>query len=212
METFAVVIPSRDRPELFKFCREQIERQTIQPKNKYFIAFKPENGKPDLVKRIKNGVQLAKNDGIDYIVLIEDDDAYPSKYLEQIDFNADFFGYEQTVYYNIKNRTYGEFKHRGRSSLFCTGFKVSALDDFVWPPDDTVFLDIKIWEFAQKKKKKITLLKNNPCLGIKGHGEGTSGGKGHRMKLKNQDNDLSFLRSRVDPIAFEFYTDLMKRL
>lgn len=210
--TFATLTPTRgDRKELFQFCRGQLDRQTLQPQKRYYIFFSPSDNKPDLVKRVKNGIELARQDGIEYVFMVEDDDFYPENYFESIKLDFDFFGYSDTIYYNLRNRTYAEFKHQNRASLFCTAFKVSALDRFTWPKDDSIFLDLKIWDFANRKSKKIRLLRGNPCLGVK-HNIGMTGGKAHKWTMKNADHDLSFLRSRVDDVAFEFYSDLMKRL
>jgi hypothetical protein len=158
---------------------------------------------------MKQGVELAKRDGFKTVYVFENDDFYTQEYFQ--DFEEDFFGYETTTYYNLRNRTYETFKHPGRSSLFTTAFKIEALQGFNWPADNKVFLDIALWDFTKKTKKKVKLLKENPCLGIK-HGIGKCGGKGHRMTMRYKDNDLKFLRSRVSEDAFEFYTDLMKTI
>lgn len=208
----ATITPTRgDRAELFNFCTQQLSRQTLQPNNVITVPFSPSDDQPDLVKRVKHGYQLAKEKGIDYIVFIEDDDFYPDTYLANIDYNYDFFGYSDTIYYNLRNRTYAKFEHPNRSSLFCTGCKVSALESFNWPADNSVFLDLKLWHYAVQRRKRIKLLPNNPCLGIK-HNVGLCGGKAHKWKMVNEDPNLKYLESRVDGRAFGFYTDLMKRL
>lgn len=207
--TWATITPSRggERPEFFQFCVKQLTELTGGQRN-YLMNERPTSNEPDLVPRVRKGIELAKKDGFTHVYLFEDDDSYNASYFQNyLDF--DFFGYSDTTYYSLRNKTYATFKHPGRSSLFTTAFKISALDDFDWPPDNYVFLDLKIWAHAAKKKKaKIRLLKNNPCLGIK-HGQGLVGGKGHRMIMKNKDNDLKFLRSRVNDETFEFYTKMM---
>lgn len=209
--SFCTITPSRggERKEFFQFCVQQLTKLT-GGKNNYLMNEHPKSNEVDLVPRIREGIEFAKKDGFTHVFIFEDDDAYHPDYLNtNLDF--DFFGYSDSTYYNLRNKTYATFKHPNRSSLFTTAFKISALDHFPWPGDSTVFLDMKIWQWATRKRFNIKLLKDNPCLGIK-HSVGKCGGKGHRMTMKNKDNDLSFLKSRVDEESFEFYTKLMLTL
>lgn len=211
--SFATITPHRggERNEFFEFCIQQLTDLT-GGKNCYLMNERPTTNEPDLVPRIKKGIELAKRDGFKSVYIFEDDDAYCKNYFKILDIgDYDFIGCQSTTYYNLRNRTYATFTHPGRSSLFTTAFKIEALDKFVWPPDNKVFLDISLWKYAKEKKKKVKLYKENPCLGIK-HGTGKCGGKGHRMKLRHHDPDLKFLRSRVSDTAFEFYTKLMMNL
>src|SRR5688572_10748437 len=98
-----------DRGKIFDFVETQIDRQTIQPNLRIIVNGLPENGDFDLVKRIRRGVESAKLSGIQRIYIWEDDDSYPSNYIEEMEkhfVDADFVGYDDTVYYNIKNRTW----------------------------------------------------------------------------------------------------------
>lgn len=209
---FAVIVPTRgDRPQFFEFCKWQLDRQTLQPKNRYYIAYEPESEEMDLVKRIKSGVELAKRDGIDLVFICEDDDFYPSNYFERFapHFKSyEFFGGEHTTYFNLRNKTYKTWAHPNRASLFTTGFKISALNLFQWPSDNEKFLDIKLWEYARRRKKKFII---SGTVGIK-HGLGKTAGKGHIMRLGKVDTDLTFLKLHVDPVSFQFYKDLMLTL
>lgn len=209
----ATITPSRDRPKLFDNCRQMIDSQTIKPDNRYYICFDPESPKCDLVRRVRQGYELAKKDGIDWIVLFEDDDFYRADHIERYRQHmdgADFIGDPYSYYYRIDNQTWQRFHHHGRASLFTTAFRVSALEKFNWPPDDKVFLDIDLWRYAKNAKLKMKFI-DSGALGIKGHGFGKSGGKGHRMKLKNEDIALRFFRSKVNDQQFEFYRKLMNR-
>lgn len=211
---YCTITPDRgDRPMFFEFCVSQLTKVNSKPPmNAYLVNDKPTTQDFDLVPRIRAGVEAARKDGFKYAYCFESDDYYPADYFQRMATeDYDFIGYQDTVYYHLKSKTYGTFKHPHRSSLFTTAFKISALDGYVWPPDNYVFLDVHLWKWANEKKKKIKLLKNNPCLGIK-HGVGKTGGKGHRMTFANKDKNLSFLRSRVDDEAFEFYTKLMMTL
>jgi len=205
----ATITPTRDRKVLLDFCMEQMERQTIHPLDRYFIHGEPKDNKPDLTARIRSCIEIAKSKRMDWVVIIEDDDFYPQDYIERFIPHMekyDFIGDQESLYYNIKTRRYQVFKHPHRASLFTTAFRVSALDKFKWPADDYVFLDIKLWQHARKFKCKFI---NSGALGIKGHGIGKSGGKGHVMKLRNEDPDMSFFKSKVSEWHFEFYKTLI---
>lgn len=206
----ATLTPSRgDRSQFLAFCKEQIERQTLVPDESYFITDPPTNGEFDLVKRIRRGYEMAKERGAERLYIWEDDDAMPSDYLQMMESSQDwdFIGYEDTLYYNIRNRTWMHQTHPKRSSLFCTGFRVSAMNDFIWPADHYLWLDIRLWEHARDKRKKVKLMSNNPCVGIK-HNLGMCAGKSHKRILEHHDPTLEFLKSRVEEYQYEFYSKL----
>lgn len=135
----ATITPTRgDRPQFFEFARVQLDRQTVQPDNRYYMAYKPDNGVPDLIQRVRRGIELARKDKMDAVFIIEDDDCYPSNYIEEMRKHfrdGDFIGYDDTLYYNVKNRTWLHQTHPKRSSLFCTAFLLSSVEDFIWPSD-----------------------------------------------------------------------------
>lgn len=199
-----------DRGRLLDFVETQIDKQTKQPDVRILINTPPDNGEFDLTKRIRTGLRLANEKGIERVYIWEDDDAYPSNHIEEIEkhfVEADFVGYEDTTYYNIKNKTWMSQTHQKRSSLFCTAFRTEALEGFVWPADHYPWLDIRLWEFVRDQRKKAKLLRGNPCTGIK-HGIGVCAGKSHSRMLEHSDRDLSFLKSRVEDYQFDFYSKL----
>lgn len=207
MEPYAIITPSRgDRPRFLEFCKYQVSKFTIQPAKHYIIDYTPESDKVDISERLQLGVQMAKSDGIDLVFVIEDDDSYPTNYIERFGETKDhhFFGAEYSIYYNIKNGTWGYFGHALRSSLFCTGFRVSAMEGFKWP-EHTPFLDIAIWKHAELFGKKF--IADTGAIGIK-HGIGKCGGRGHTMVLPNKDLQMNLLKSKVSKEAFEFYCSL----
>lgn len=195
-----------DRPELYNFCIYQLSRMTAQPTETFLINHPPVSDAVDIVLRVRLGIAAAERAGIDICYIVESDDYYPPDYFERMAIgDNDFIGAAKTIYYNIKSNTYQEQNHPARASLCFTGFRISALKGFSWPPDDMVFLDLALWRHAQKKR--YNLLPHAVGLGIK-HGMGMTGGKGHRMKLKNADPDMEFLKSQVDSEAFDFYKDI----
>lgn len=210
-DLFATITPTRsDRPELLEFCKYQLSRMEVKPDKSYFIDYKPASEKIDLVERVKKGVELAKADGFDTVFILEDDDFYGANYFTHFNrWDYNFWGSEQTTYYNLKSRTHTTFDHPERSSLFVTGFKISLLDTFPWIAPKNRFLDISLWDFARNVGKPQFV--HPGAIGIK-HNMGLCAGKGHQMRGKNNDESLRWLKENTDSTAFEFYTDLMKKI
>jgi len=196
----------KERPKFMDFCLRQVER--MKPDYSIVINYEPKSNSADLIPRMKKGIELAKEKGIDIIYVIESDDNYPVNYFDIMSIgDHDFIGFNNTVYYNIFKRTW-ERTYHDHSSLFCTAFRISALDKFQWPADDYLWLDIALWKYAKQNNKKWKLIEtDNPCIGIK-HGIGKCGGKGHVMNLKNSDADFSWLKRNVDEESYKFYTTL----
>jgi hypothetical protein len=213
MTPFCTITPSRgDRPELLEFCKHQLSRMTLKPDKSYFIDYKPESERIDLIDRVKQGVNQAKADGYEYAFIIEDDDCYPKDYFERFDIGEHaFYGSQETIYYNLRNKTYTEFKHQGRSSLFTTGFKISDLKHFNWSAPRNRFLDISIWEHAVTTPGVRQYISNTGAIGIK-HNLGLCAGKGHTQRGANTDESLEWLKSNTDSEQFSFYSELMKKL
>lgn len=206
----ATLTPDRgDRPEFMDFCNKQLSHMKS---TKLIVDYKPFSSQFDLVSRVRKGIEMAKELGIDKIVMVESDDFYPSDYLHYFDFDKyDFIGWGNTTYYNIRQRTWQRNYHGGpdgHSSLCATGFRISALEGFKWPADDNLWLDIAIWKFARQRGIRVKLFETDcPVIGIK-HGVGRFGGKGHVIQLKNRDPELKHLKTLVSPEAFEFYSNL----
>jgi len=227
---YCTITPDRgDRPALLENCRRQVEMINIISKCSWYqwpLNFILENNPPvskecDIVPRVRHAVARARREGFTWAFIIENDDFYPSNYISNLfkgeSFgqlpeweNYDFIGYQNTFYYNIKTRRYQRMEHETHSSLFCTGFRLSALDDFQWPPDDNPFLDIALWKHAKQKHRWKLLREENPCVGIKGHGMGKMGGKGHRLELNRADPEMKWFRAKLnDEKAFEFYKSIV---
>jgi len=201
-----LLTPDRgDRDIMLGHCVDQCVRFVTSYESHYIINYPPKNKSFDLTERVKIGYERAKSVGIDWVVMIESDDYYPSDYLHKVlqkSDTSDFIGCEFTYYYNIKERTWERINHPNRSSLFTTAFRVSAMAEFKWHLANKLFLDIDIWKHAQKYRRTFI---DAGAVGIKGHGFGLTGGKGHVMKLNNEDYDLSWLSSKVDKESLEFY-------
>jgi hypothetical protein len=210
--TATLTCDRNDRPQFMELCKKQLSRfVNEEPRSIYSIIvdYAPSSNQFDLIKRFREGIRTAREQGIENIIVVESDDYYSHDYLKHFDFDQyEFIGWSNTTYYNIRTRQWQKMYHEGHSSLCATGIKISALDGFVWPPDDNLWLDIALWKFAKLRSKKWKLFDDeNPVLGIK-HGVGRYGGKGHTLDLREKDPDLSWLKSRVDSEAFEFYSNL----
>ncbi len=208
---FATITPTRgDRPKFLEFCKFQLGRMNTRPDASYFIDYKPKSSAVDLIPRIKAGILKAKLDGFQYVMIFEDDDFFPKDYFDGVEelFNSgvEFIGSRNTTYYNLKNRTYQEWEHARHSSLFLTGFKIQALDDFLWPNDTEPFLDISLWLHAVNTRKKIAW-RETKAIGIK-HGIGLCGGRGHIQQNKYMDMNHEWLKANVDSEAFDFYKSI----
>lgn len=204
-----ILTPTRnDRPVMQAYCKDQINRFHASFAFHCLVDFPPKGKDFDLKDRILEGVKVAVENKIDWIIIVENDDYYPATYLHEVLLKtneADFIGCEFTHYYNIKTRTHERLYHPNRSSLFTTAFRVSAMVDFNWNKAHKLFIDIDIWQHARKYRRFFL---DAGAIGIKGHGEGLAGGKGHVMKLKDRDPDLKWLASKVDKESLEFYKSL----
>lgn len=168
-----------DRPQFLERCVEQMNNQTVKLHKHYIIDYKPLNDECDLIPRFKKGIELAKADGIDFIFIFEDDDYYPNDYIEKTyKHGFDIIGYSKTIYYHLGLKGIKEMDHKNRSSLFCTAFKINALDSFTYPNDKEPYLDIHLWKYAIKNLKYY-LCKEPVAIGVK-HGIGKAGGNGHK--------------------------------
>ncbi len=204
MTEYCAIIPDRnDRPHFTENCLRMLsDFPWIHP---IHINHAPVTTGFDLIERIHMGVEVARQLGIKKAFIVENDDWYSQEYFQP--FEEDFVGYQDTVYYHIKNKTWERTFHPKHASLFCTAFKISAMDSFRWPKPNYVFLDIEIWKHAMKFN--WTLKKDNPNIGIK-HGIGLCGGMGHRQTFPNKDYDMAWLFDKVDEQSFELYKELGK--
>ena len=206
----ATITPTRgDRPQFLKHCKRQLARMNT-PIKSYFIDYPPASSDMDLVQRIRVGILQAKAEGYEFVFIVEDDDFYSADYFDNLNLlNVDFIGDQSTIYYHLKFRAYQDWTHENRASLFTTGFRISSLFEFVWPPDNERFLDVSLWRYATQNKKIRIHWRKTGAIGIK-HGIGLCGGKGHQQRGKYQDQSFEWLKNRVDLQAFEFYTSLFK--
>lgn len=213
----SVIIPDRgDRPRFTEHALYQLQRNINYSQIDIDVVHVnyPANGNtPDLTERVREGLKMAK---FEYVTIWENDDYYPDNYLGIVSNRMMYHaqGYEHTIYYHILENRHKDLLHPGRSSLFCTSFRKSILDNFKWPADDYVFLDLDIWKHIQQIPSLSAIFSPGYCaIGIK-HGQGLCGGMGHRngYKFINKDLDYKWLKDHVRKESYEFYLDIASEL
>lgn len=208
MKIATVTIDRGDRPKMIKHCKYLINQQTRKPDAKIFVINPSVSSQIDIVPRFRSAWLKAKQLEMDYIVVMESDDWYFSGYLAMVEIplkSHDYaaIGQSKSLYYNICNKTYQWFTHDGRASLYTTAFKVSCLDNFIWPKDDYKFLDMPLWDHL----KKFSFMLYDPIdntVGIK-HKEGIRAGVGHKVRLQVPDPQFKYLESIVGEVEVEYY-------
>lgn len=201
-----------DRPKLLEHCVWQMKRQTLKADEHFIINYPGKKRVVDIVPRIKHGLKLAEYSKCDICLIIENDDYYPDNYVEVmagILSKHDLAGVDSTIYYSAQYNMYKTFEHKGRASLFLTGFRTDSMRDFKWPADDMLYFDIYLWESHRGKKGFIQL--PIPAIGMK-HGTGFSPGNFHNgisngRPVRNMipDKKRVWLKAHVRPESFIFY-------
>lgn len=193
--------------------------QTVQPNRIYHINYEPSSGMPDLIARIRCGINSAKKEGYDKCYIIENDDFYHINYFEKMQFeDYDFIGIGRTIYYSLLQKKYRFLNHKeverldyDRSSLFCTGFRISALKDFEWPDSTFKFFDLDLWRYANLKGNYHLYYPDYMPIGMK-HGIGLCGGAGHNMSFSydGEDVNLKWLKENTTQKSYEFYVKIIQ--
>lgn len=203
----AAIIPDRgDRPKMLENCQRLLRDQDILT---VFVVDPPKSELPDLAWRYKKGYDyICKHHEVELIFFIESDDWYDPEYIKKM-YQAwkdhgrpDLFGIDYTYYYHLKLKKYFRYGHLGRASMMSTCIKPYLV--FKWPVDHYRFVDMYLWD----KLNGLTWTPEEPlCIGMKGHGEGKTGGTGHTDKLHRYiHEDEGFLETYLDAASLEFYS------
>lgn len=215
----AVLIPDRgDRPRFLKNCLRMMAAQTLQPHITCVVSHAPNSPECDITERYRIGYEALKNQGVDVIALIENDDFYSPYYLETM-VNAwekagkpDLLGTGYTIYYHLKLKSYFTMHHSTRASAMNTLIKADL--NFDWCADNEPYTDMHLWKIL----KGVVIVPKKPIsIGIK-HGEGLTGGHMHVDRLHRytkhgtDDSDFKYLQSVVDETSFNFYSKYYETL
>jgi len=218
MTNFGVIIPYRnDRPRFFDNLRRMLEAQTVKPAREVLIMDYPaESDAKDITQRYRRGYDMLRGLGLDVIFFMEVDDWYSPKYFEfmlaswEKNNRPEIFGTSYTFYYHIKLFAYYRMGHYERSSAMSTMILPDL--NINWCPDHEPYTDSHLWTMAGLKGVTFTP-SEHICLGIK-HGVGKLGGGSHIDALHRYssgtgilDGNKDFLRSTLDPVSFEFYSN-----
>ena len=213
MNKVVLITPDRnDRPLLLDHCRWQMERQTVKPMDHLVINYDPKPGVVDIVPRVRMGVNLARDLGAEFCMIIENDDYYPDNYVETV-LKAlerfDVVGCDRSIYYSLQQNCMRIFNHPGRSSLYLTSFRISVMNDFQWPEDTMLYFDIHLWKEIRGRRGFINFPETP--VGMK-HGNGFSPGNYHngivngkRMGGMVDDPGRKWLEKHTRKESFEFY-------
>lgn len=213
-----IIIPDRgDRPKMTANILSQMDNQTFRHVGEIVIAhinFPPSSNGYDITERYHDGYDSLRNQGIDMIACIENDDWYSPNYLlemfEQYEKmrRPDIFGIEYTYYYHLKMKYYFKYLHGDRASMMCTCLKPDI--DLNWPADNWRFADMWLWTHREGwfAKRKLWNPDKVLAIGMKGHGEGVAGGTGHTNKMyRYVIPDNGFLKDNLSEDQFNFYHD-----
>lgn len=210
---FGVIIPDRgDRPAFMDNCLRMMKAQTQQPDLIKIIGFKSTDAKCDITKRYRMGYDLLRDQHLDVVFFIENDDWYSPVYFETMILNwiikgaPQIFGTNFTIYYHLKLKAWHRMEHDERASAMNTMIKPDLT--FNWCADDYAYTDQHLWqEFKQGIAYEPQMLIS---IGMK-HGIGMCGGAFHTDRFKryvNEDPDMLWLKRKIDKESFDFYSNI----
>jgi hypothetical protein len=213
-----VIIPDRgDRPKFMENCIRMMKNQTIQPDEIIHANWQPKTNKCDITERYRVSYESATQRGIfDFILFIENDDFYCTKYIETMcekwisEGKPDMLGTSYTIYYNINKRASFVFNHLQRASAMNTLIVPGLPINWSKIKDHDPYTDLFLWMRVPNLKRIIFTPKSIISIGIK-HGVGMPGGIGHVdhfEKFINPDPNFDFLKTNMDSESFNFYSTL----
>lgn len=155
--------------------------------------------------------ELTNYAGIDSIFIIEDDDYYSPKYLEEMVKklkNHKLVGEQKSIYYHIRNAVCYRHGNTQHSSLFQTAFDISLSREFKESLNSGTFIDLKFWEKV-KENKNLFYLEKPLSIGIKGMSGRNGIGKGHTLAMETQDLKITFneTKTKLEDLIGEDYKE-----
>lgn len=216
MKIGVLVCDPGDRPLFVPQYQRYIRNQSRKADQVCIIDHAPVK-KPDLVERMREGVSALAS-AVDLIVIMENDDWYSYRYIDQVAKQwerygrPDLIGQSTTIYYHLAARKCVKINHPGRASLFQTAISSKCAKRIKWPADDVIHLDMHLWATMDGVAVEWPTIES---IGIK-HGLGQIVSKGHDPDFRRYadgtpDPELAFLKKHTG-VDFPFYEAVEKIL
>jgi hypothetical protein len=161
-----------DRQLAFSLCRRWMENQTVVPdqwividdgqtpmdKNELGFATyyrrQPKPGENSHQSMIANLREALKHVTGDRIFIIEDDEYYSPRYIEEMTNRLDKYevvGIGRSKYYHLPSFRYAKHGNMGHASLAQTCFRRSFLQEAIAALDGDAYYDIRLWKLVNGK-------------------------------------------------------------
>ncbi len=186
-----VITPTRGtRPAFLERCKYYVSRQTV-PVEHLIVDYPQKRFQYDLTDRYRVGLKKLENK-CDLIFFMEDDDYYPSNYIEtmvnewKISEEPEIFGIGESYFYHAEEKFVWYKKHPETSScMYQMCIRADAIKKIDWSLVNDLFTDSGLWK--QLKWGNITI--GMPlAIGIKhGRGECAAGGHNRWFYINRQD-------------------------
>ena len=231
-DRIAVITPTRgDRDIFLEKCKNYVASQTVQPDEFIVIDYEPSpvnmSPKLDQIKRVIEGVKIAKNAGCRKIIIMEDDDYYGNDYIENIlnNWKNEFMvGGESINSYHILLKKYLNWKSHQQlykggkklpigSTLSQTAFTVDFFENFLKSGmlARNSNLDVDLWAYARAFNFPVKLFNNDSFIAIKHNMSLCAGGMHSNLGVwqnANEDPEFKYLEKTVGRLHVEFYKQL----
>lgn len=173
MNAIAITPTTGKRPLLMDQCRRYVQRQTVQVPH-YVVEVDQ-----DVLHNMLKLCDLFEGTGADVAVVFEDDDWYPSTWVESV---ARVWregmlavGAPRSLYYHVPSKSYWAREHEDRAALCETAFHRSALPimrEAIHDHDHVGWrrwlVDLRFWRLVPEDQKGFTLDEDRIPIGIKG--------------------------------------------
>jgi GT2 family glycosyltransferase len=205
-----------DRSLAFTLCAIWMKDQTVQPdqwlivddgkipmgslgavvipQNCEYIRREPTTKDPLHTMTINLQLALSKATG-DKIIIIEDDEYYSPKYVEEMSKKLDEYdlvGIGKSKYYNMQGFKY--YQHNGvafadHASLAQTAFNKSLIPSILKKMNGDQFIDVRIWQGLRGNSNIFVDDKQSLYVGIKGMPGRKGIGSGHNINMEGYKDD-----------------------
>lgn len=219
-----VITPTRDRPEAFRLCEKWMSRQRLIMDVQWivvddgdtpvrcrtgqeYLRLLPTSRINTLTSNLEKALKQARGRKL---IIVEDDDWYPTNYLDEISQRLDshdMCGEIRARYYNVREARWGVGTNTAHASLCRTGIRAGMIEDLKSAVEETaragdVFVDLRLWGamagWETRPSRKALFDEPKMCVSMKAMPGRGGLGKSHRPSgLLNEDRDGAVLRSWV---------------